>query len=529
MKMIGTRRLLAGAIGLLILMPGIASAQTGLSVEATSTDDNAPPHNILCSAESTQVFDCRIWSPSGAVIERARPTTDGVSLLDISQVTGADTNMALAVVVGGAGSSEITQQRMRNSLAVALQGIGAQALVAATIAGGGEVDFGPNSADMQRALINQTLVTDADALSEAVSDAIDALSDIEGRPRALVVAGSASDEFSNRDISRLSRRLRSEGIALTVLVLPSQTAQGTAAIEDLPFANVIDTRPVDGALTGPQIGAFPAFVVPTIRLRLSDPTGSTGDGVDLAAQFADGSRTEFRVSQGDGGIASIGRFGSGVLGALDLLPRGIGMAEGMRGRTLWIIVLVLGGLIALYGLVRPRERKEAIDVASLRQMRMAIEDAEVPGAAPPAAAIPVTEATEATDANTAIPDDTATHIGGHGGGARAVGSITFAGSGRVETLGHGVTRIGRLGPPDNDIMINESHVSRRHAEIFVAGDGRVGIRNLTLDGESQSRRENPIFVNGTQIQGDTILSDGDEVRIAGTGDTRFRVSLEAGA
>jgi hypothetical protein len=66
MKMIGTRRLLAGAIGLLILLPGIASAQSGLSVEATSTDDNAPPHNVLCSAESTQVFDCRIWSPSGA-------------------------------------------------------------------------------------------------------------------------------------------------------------------------------------------------------------------------------------------------------------------------------------------------------------------------------------------------------------------------------------------------------------------------------------------------------------------------------
>jgi hypothetical protein len=56
------------------------------------------------------------------VIERARPTTDGVSLLDISQVTGADTNMALAVVVGGAGSSEITQQRIRNSLAVAFRG-----------------------------------------------------------------------------------------------------------------------------------------------------------------------------------------------------------------------------------------------------------------------------------------------------------------------------------------------------------------------------------------------------------------------
>jgi hypothetical protein len=531
MTLIGTRRLAAGAIGLLLLLPGIASAQSALSVESTVTGDNAPPHNVFCIPESAQVFDCRIWSPSGVAIERARPTTDGVSLLDISQVGGADTTVALAVVVGGAGGPDLTQQRIRNSLAIALQGIGAGAVVATNIAGDDTVDFGPNGAAMQQRLINQAAVTDPDALADTVFAAVEALSEVEGRPRALVLAGSAGDAFSDRDISRLSRRLQSEGIVLTVVMLPSQNDTGALAIQDLPFANMIDTRPVDGALSGPQIGAFPAFVAPTIRMRFADPSGTTDDGVDIAAEFAGGGRTEFQVIQGEGGVASIGRFGSGVLGVLDLLPRNVGMARGMQGNTVWIIVLILGGLIALFGVLRPRGRKEVIDVSSLRQMRMTIEDGDVAGSPAPAAAAPApaTEATEATAANTAIPDDTATQLGGPGGARATIGRITFAGSGRAETLYDGVTRIGRLGPPDNDIVINETHVSRRHAEIFTGGDGRVHIRNLSLDQESQSRRENPVFVNGTQIAGDTPLNDGDEIRMGQSGDTRFRIALGSGA
>lgn len=528
MKITGTRRALAGAIGLLALCPALALAQVPLEVDATATSDGAPPHNVLCSAESTQVLDCRVWSPTGAVVERARPTTDGVTLLDISQVSGADTTMALAVVVGGAGNAELTQQRTRNSLAVALQGIGARALVGTAFAGDAEVDFGPNSTAMQRALIDHGPVTDAEALAPTVLAAIDALAEVEDRPRALVVAGNTTDAFSGRDISRLTRRLQAEDIVLTLVLLPSDAGGGEAAIADLPAANVVDTRSLDGALSGQQAGALPAFAVPTIRMRLGTPAGLTGDGVGVAAEFGDGSRTEFRVAQGAGGVTSIGSAGGAFAGALALLPRNVGMIGGTQGYIAWIVVIVLGGLIALYGILRPNARKEAIDVGSLRQMRMKIEDAEVAGSGAAAGAVPVTEATEARDpseataAHTAVPEETALH----GGGGRALGVLTFAGSGRVETLRDGVTRIGRLGPPDNDIVINESHVSRRHAEIFPGEDGRLRIRNLSITQDSQSRRENPVFVNGTQITGDTVLSDGDEIRMAGTGDTRFTVGLE---
>lgn len=529
MRMIGTRGMLASAIGLLALLPAMAIAQSALTVEATGTENDPPPHNVLCQAESAQVFDCLIWSPTGMAVERARAVTEGVSLLDIAQVDGAETNVAVAIVVGGAGSAEVTQQRIRNSLAIALQGMGPGALVATNIAGSEDVTFGPNSAEMQRRLINQDLVEDPEALSTTAFEAVDALAGVENRPRAMVLAGSAADDFSGREISRLTRRLQSEGIVLTVLLLPSGGDQGEAAIAQLPYANLIDTRPTDGALSGPQIGAFPAFVAPTVRMRLGDPSGVTDVGVDLAAEFTDGSRTEFRVSQGAGGIASIGDFGSGGLGALALLPRNVGMIGGTQGYVAWIVVVVAGFLIGLYGILKPRPRKEPIDASSLRQMRMMIEDAEVPGAAAAGGSGPATEATEANADNTAFTDATAMHAAGSGGAAKPIGRITFAGTGRVESLRDGVNRIGRLGPPDNDIVINETHVSRRHAEIFVGGDGRVRIRNLSLDRDSQSRRENPIFVNGTQIQDDTVLSDGDEVQIANTGDTRFTISLEQSA
>jgi hypothetical protein len=528
MKKIATRKLLAGAIGLLALFPGAAFAQSTLSVEAIETDNGAPPHNVVCDAETADVFSCLIWSPTGVIVERGRATTDGVSLIDIAPVSGAETNVAVAVVVGGAGSEQITQQRVRNSLAIALQGIGARALVATNIAGSGEVRFGPNGADMQSRLINQQPVVDPDAFAQTVFNAVDALAMIEGRPRALVLAGSAADAFSGREIRRLTRQLGAEGIVLTVLRLPSAGGETEAAIEDLPFANIIDTRPVDGALTGPQIGVFGTFVAPTVRMRLGDPSGIRGVGVDLAAEFTDGSRTEFRVSQGTGGVTSIGGggFGAGLIGTLALLPRNIGTVDGMQGYVAWIVALIAGLLIGLYGLVQPRPRKEVIDVSSLRQMPMMIEDAELAGAALAGGAGPATEATEAaTSANTAIPDETAMVGAGAAGGGKTIGRITFAGSARVERLRDGITRIGRLGPPDNDIVINETHVSRRHAEIFVGGDGKVRIRNLSLGDESQSRRENPVFVNGTQIQGDTLLSDGDEVRMAGAGDTRFTISL----
>jgi hypothetical protein len=70
MKKIATRKLLAGAIGLLALFPGAAFAQSTLSVEAIETDNGAPPHNVVCDAETADVFSCLIWSPTGVIVER---------------------------------------------------------------------------------------------------------------------------------------------------------------------------------------------------------------------------------------------------------------------------------------------------------------------------------------------------------------------------------------------------------------------------------------------------------------------------
>jgi hypothetical protein len=125
-----------------------------------------------------------------------------------------------------------------------------------------------------------------------------------------------------------------EGIVLTVVIVAvARTRRGALAIQDLPFANMIDTRPVDGALSGPQIGAFPDLrgahgpdapcrsVRYPMTVSTSPPNSPTGG------------RTEFQVSQGTGGVAvDRWRFGSGVLGVLwTLLPRNVGMARRHAG------------------------------------------------------------------------------------------------------------------------------------------------------------------------------------------------------
>jgi pSer/pThr/pTyr-binding forkhead associated (FHA) protein len=69
-------------------------------------------------------------------------------------------------------------------------------------------------------------------------------------------------------------------------------------------------------------------------------------------------------------------------------------------------------------------------------------------------------------------------------------------------LRRGVNRIGQAA--DNEIVIPQDTVSRRHAEIEVTGQG-VMLRDLATNGT---------FVNEVPVEGAHRLASGDRVRIA---------------
>ena len=64
-----------------------------------------------------------------------------------------------------------------------------------------------------------------------------------------------------------------------------------------------------------------------------------------------------------------------------------------------------------------------------------------------------------------------------------------------------------IGREDCDINLDDSEVSRRHAEIRTSG-GSLGIEDLGST--------NGTFVNEKRITGLTVLSNGDTVRVGGT-------------
>jgi SARP family transcriptional regulator, regulator of embCAB operon len=85
-------------------------------------------------------------------------------------------------------------------------------------------------------------------------------------------------------------------------------------------------------------------------------------------------------------------------------------------------------------------------------------------------------------------------------------------SGRVYPLSATATRIGRL--PDNDIVLDDGNVSRRHAVIIDTGTSFV-ITDL--------RSANGVDVRGERIRGTATLGDGDAIRIC---DHEFTFQIE---
>jgi pSer/pThr/pTyr-binding forkhead associated (FHA) protein len=101
----------------------------------------------------------------------------------------------------------------------------------------------------------------------------------------------------------------------------------------------------------------------------------------------------------------------------------------------------------------------------------------------------------------------------HGGDTQAY--LTFRDDPQREhyALSGSTIRIGRQ--RDNDLVLEDTSVSRHHAEVHVARDGSLSILDLdSLNG---------VFVNERQVKS-ARLNDGDSVEI---GDVRLTLSLAA--
>ena len=81
------------------------------------------------------------------------------------------------------------------------------------------------------------------------------------------------------------------------------------------------------------------------------------------------------------------------------------------------------------------------------------------------------------------------------------------------SLEHVITTTGRH--PDSDVFLDDVTVSRRHAEIERTASGALVVRDVgSLNGT---------YLNQKRIDGDTAISDGDELQVG-----RFKLSYVAG-
>jgi FHA domain len=87
--------------------------------------------------------------------------------------------------------------------------------------------------------------------------------------------------------------------------------------------------------------------------------------------------------------------------------------------------------------------------------------------------------------------------------------------GRQVPLKVGLNSIGRL--PDNDVVIDDATVSRRHCAVVVHSDLTVELHDVAS--------KNGTTINGRKIQGPTRLHDGDEI---GLSDHRLTFLMFAG-
>jgi pSer/pThr/pTyr-binding forkhead associated (FHA) protein len=75
----------------------------------------------------------------------------------------------------------------------------------------------------------------------------------------------------------------------------------------------------------------------------------------------------------------------------------------------------------------------------------------------------------------------------------------------VYPLKVGLNTIGRM--PDNDVVLQDPYVSRRHCAILVHAGMSCEVHDIAS--------KNGTFVNGRKIAGPTALNSGDEIRMCG--------------
>ena len=97
------------------------------------------------------------------------------------------------------------------------------------------------------------------------------------------------------------------------------------------------------------------------------------------------------------------------------------------------------------------------------------------------------------------------------GGGVGVGTLVLPSGERMPLAGK-VFTVGRL--PESSIPLNDANVSRRHAEFRASG------RNFVLVDLGST---NGTKVNGTRVEGEQILNDGDTISFGGT-HIRFEAS-----
>jgi len=89
--------------------------------------------------------------------------------------------------------------------------------------------------------------------------------------------------------------------------------------------------------------------------------------------------------------------------------------------------------------------------------------------------------------------------------AAALGQFTcyLKDSGNVYPLHLGVNSVGRL--PDNDVVLRDEHVSRRHCAVVVHTDFRCDLHDVAS--------KNGTILNGKKIAGPTKLRPGDQITL----------------
>ena len=88
-----------------------------------------------------------------------------------------------------------------------------------------------------------------------------------------------------------------------------------------------------------------------------------------------------------------------------------------------------------------------------------------------------------------------------GPGAFQAGTYWLQDGDQVHSLAVGVNSVGRL--PDNQVVLRDEHVSRRHCAIVVHRDGRCEVHDVAS--------KNGTLVNGRKIACATALRPGDTI------------------